>query len=95
MLALTKTREPAAIQKYFDNSTSRASEILSGCPVIRPGQDCCSLVKEIAYGKNNPSWVEQEQLPRRRSVLRASVGPEFFEHQFQDNGQRKRLPEFA
>ena len=45
--------------------------------------------------KNNPSWVEQEQLPRRRSVLRAGAGPEFFERRFQDSGQRKRLPEFA
>ena len=32
---------------------------------------------------------------RRRSVLRAGAGPEFFERRFQDSGQRKRLPEFA
>src|SRR5438094_3624767 len=61
----------------------------------RPAQHCCTLVKEITYGKYNPSWVEQEHLPRRRSELRASLRPEFFEPRFQDRGQRKRLPEFA
>jgi hypothetical protein len=35
----------------------------------------------------------KSSLPRRRSVLRASAGPEFFERRFQDRGQRKRLPE--
>src|SRR5216683_2502862 len=51
--------------------------------------------RAIAYGKNNRFCVDKEQLPRRRSVLRASAGPEFFERRFQDSGQRKRLPEFA
>ena len=43
---------------YYGPNVSRQSNAspTSVWPVIRPGQHCCTLVKEFAYGKNNPSW---------------------------------------
>ncbi|SPF50832.1 hypothetical protein SBA4_4530013 [Candidatus Sulfopaludibacter sp. SbA4] len=78
-------RSPDKATSRLTGATSRRHP--AGTPLLYP------CYKEIAYG--NPSWFEQEPLPGRRSVLRAGLGPEFFERQFQDSGQRQRLPELA